>query len=158
MPESGEWVAPGQRGKRIAGGKVSGQDRWWSGRWWRGHHLKHKKSDGEWADGPGGRAARRHHKAMAKKAAAGRKVSRSELQALEYQNYLEARHQQADRATSGHAPSAYFSGRPRAVSTAPEELRDWFRANGPNLTASEYRQQSGWFAGSRQGVSSTWFG
>jgi hypothetical protein len=145
----------------MDGGKISQEDRWWPARWWRGHWLRHRRKDGQWADGAGARAAKKHEAAQARKARAGRRVSRNEHAAIEYQTYLEGRQQQADNATRGHAPDAYFTGRPRSVNTAPEELRDWFRDHGPNLTASEFRRQSGgggWFGSGEQQVSSKWFG
>jgi len=161
--EAGEWVRPpGQEGRRVAGGKVSQDDRWWSSRWWRGHWLKHRKSDGEWADGAG--ATARHRESLSfLTPSAGRKVSTTEHTALEYQAYLEGRQQQAERATVGHAPDAYFTGRPRSTAKAPEELRDWFRANGPNLTAAQFRRKSGgggsgWFGHGDENVSTRWFG
>lgn len=136
--DPGEWVPPGNRGRRMDGGKISRDDRWWPLRWWRTHWLRHRRRDGEWAD-KGGRS-KSAGRFLSR--AGGRRLTPAQRNAAAYREYLEARYQAADRATRGNAPSAYFTGRPRSPRTAPEELRDWFRDHGPNLTASEYAAQT----------------
>jgi hypothetical protein len=71
----------------------------------------------------------------------------------DYRAYLDSRYNAAEAATRGNLVSAqgrrlgisgnqFFTGQPRSMRYASPELKDWFRANGSNLTASRYRSQA----------------
>lgn len=164
QPEPGEWV--GEPGERIDSGKVAQSDRWWPDRWWAGHHMKRDKT-GKWAGHQEGfrQAPARLLQPRKPVGETRRRTSADQLRA-DYKAYLENRHNQAEAATRGHmlTPRAerrgvkttkWFNGR-AGVSRrdASEELRDWFRANGPNLTYSEFRLQRT----ERRGAAAGWFG
>lgn len=183
QPEHGEWVGePGDRidSGRVASTGRWFSDRWWSGHHFSrnacgqfgdpgtacrrrsGHRGRHAfvtiPKDSTLF--PGNRAKTRSA------ATSPRRTSQREQTARDYRAYLEARHNAAERATSNHLvspagrakgvkPSKWFTGRAgvsrRGMS---DELADWFRANGPNLTATEYRLQQT----EQAGADRAWFG
>lgn len=72
---------------------------------------------------------------------------------VDYGAYLESRYNAAEAATRGNLVSAqgrrqgisanqFFTGKPRSLKYASEELKDWFRANGANLTAARFKSQA----------------
>lgn len=83
-----------------------------------------------------------------------RRRSDRERSSADFKAYLEARYDDAEQDTRGNLVSAagkkrgitarqFFNGRRRAsLRYASDELRDWFEANGRNLTASDYREQA----------------
>jgi len=166
QPEPGEWV--GKPGQKIDGGKVAKTERWWSFRWWRGHHFT-RGAGGKFA-GAGGSDFRKAPASLlrGRKPAGERPARDTSRQAVarDYRAYLEGRRNKADAATNGHmltsrakargvSPQKWFNGRAGvSMRDASDELRDWFRANGPNLTSSQYRLQ----ATERRGAAAGWFG
>ena len=144
--------------------------RWHSFDWWYGHWDERDRcgayrpegSDPQvcWKD-RGHRGGHRFRKAppelLARVAERNRtaKSRQAGQTRMDYRAYLEARHGQAEAATSGVMLSAagrrrgmdprrtWFSG--SGATSSPymsEELRDWFAARGRNLSATEYRQHS----------------
>jgi hypothetical protein len=184
QPESGEWIGePGQRidSGRVAGSSRWWSDKWWSGHHFsrnacgqfgepgtacrrrHGHKGRHAfiALPADSSLFPGNRA-----KTRAQAGAGGRKLSEREQVARDYRAYLESRHNAAEAATRGVllspqgktrnvAPGKWFTGRAGVSRKGmSEELADWFRANGPNLTASQFRLQQT----EQAGAARSWFG
>lgn len=95
-------------------------------------------------------------------AAPRRKVSERSRVAGDYKAYLEARRNDADAETRGVLVNAagrrrgisegqFFTGSRRSSRYMSEELAEWFRQNGANLSAAEFRAQ-GAGAGGRRAV------
>lgn len=83
----------------------------------------------------------------------GRRRHERQRVAGDYRAYLEARYDDAEQDARGNLVSAagrargikarqFFSGRRVSLRYASDELKDWFAANGRNLTASDYRRQA----------------
>ena len=165
QPEPGEWV--GKPGERIDSGRVAQTERWWPDRWWSGHHFK-RDSEGRWAGGREGFRQAPASLLRPRKPVGEAKPRQAAGQALraEYKAYLEHRYDQAEKATRGHMltpkaahrgvkPGKWFTGRAGiSMRDASDELRDWFRVHGHNLTFSEFRLQHT----ERRGVAAAWFG
>jgi len=114
---------------------------------------------------PAGHPLLQPRKPVTAGAGSPRKGTESQRLAAEYRAYLEARHDQAERATRGAMltpqarargtnPRRWFSGRTSSARGQSEELRDWFRQHGPNLTATQFRYQQG----AHRGAAAAWFG
>jgi hypothetical protein len=157
-------------------GSVAKTGRWFSEAWWDGHWLARTRC-GTWrARGAGVEACHRgrghagehaYSPATIERARAaavpdsvlygsGTESSRKRRRhpaagsAVDHRAYLEARLDDAERATKGNLLSAegkrrgvdarrwFKGGQPPSLRYASDELRDWFEAHGRNLTASEF--------------------
>ena len=172
MPKDGQRYGKAKAGQDVGDGMVGRRPpyRWHSFDWWYGHWDERDRCgayrpDGSdpqvcWKDrGHGGK--HRFRKAppelLARVAASNRKAKSQARRTTgtDYSAYLEARYNQAERATNGVMLSAagrrrglsarrtWFSG-PGPISSPnmSEELQDWFKANGRHATRAEFRQYS----------------
>ena len=85
--------------------------------------------------------------------AATAKSAARQTQARDYKTYVESRRNDADATTNGNIvtaegrrkgikPSQWFTGRQPSDRYATDEMKDWLRANGPTLSATDFRAQS----------------
>jgi hypothetical protein len=157
----GQHVGVDRAGQDIGDGMVSRGGRWYSFDWWYGHHDDRDACGAYRPNGSPADTCRRRngHRGghrfgpKADKSLFSRKSIYAPSRATEgYADYLEYRLDQADRATNGimlsergkragiSSRKAWFSGAGQTSSkNMSEELRDWFAANGPNLSAKEFK-------------------
>jgi len=156
--------------KAREGGHAKTSGRWWSAEWWAGLHLSPVDACGAFADwetaeechnGSRGRGFRtvllERRRPSPAETVARRRASRSPAEAAQrqaYDEFLETRYTAASSATHGQILSKRGERRgvdPRRAFTAQranpadytEELRDWFRREGPTPTFEEYRTGKG---------------
>jgi hypothetical protein len=170
-PYPGKRYPASYAGRDVGEGMVSQRShRWHSFDWWYGHWGERDRCGAFRPDGSSeavcwrdrGHRGRHRFGRVPKEllqAAAARRSQRGQTEnarrGMDYRAYLEARLAQAERETRGVMLSAagrrrgidarrtWFSG--RGATSSPymsEELRDYFRAHGPNLSATQYRQHS----------------
>ena len=170
MPKDGQRYGKAKAGQDVGDGMVGKRApyRWHSFDWWYGHWDERDRCGAYRPDGSpesvcwkdrAHRGGHRFRKAPAsllvREAQRNRTVKsrNAAVSRMDYRTYLEARHDQAERATRGVMLSA--AGRRKGIKPArtwfagagatsspymSEELRDWFEAHGRNLSATEYRQ------------------
>lgn len=150
-----------ERARKAQAGGRGQSGLWHSPRWWRFHHAVTDEcgaySDWEHAEACHNGAGRQKRAGWVVNTVERRRSKRTPAaaaQRADFDAYLDERYNAASAATNGVMLSA--RGKARGVDSrrfftasrvdqgaASDELRDWFRANGPVMTAKEHAAAHG---------------